>query len=139
MNLVVLKGRLTNDVERRVTTGGTNVANFTVAVNRIVKREGQPDADFFNCVAFGKTADFISQYFSKGKEILVNGQIQNRNWTDPEGKKRYITEVIVSNAEFCGKKNGDTNATQAEPNNQESSNNPYGGDLDDMDDSDLPF
>lgn len=105
MNKVILKGRLTKDVELKYTqTNNTAVTLFTIAVNRKTKQENQPNTDFINTVAYGKTAEFISQYFKKGQEILIVGRIQTRNYEDRDGKKVYVTEAIVEEVEFVGKK-----------------------------------
>ena len=105
MNKVILKGRLTKDVELKYTqTNNTAVTVFTIAVNRKTKQENQPNADFINIVAYGKTAEFISQYFKKGQEILIVGRIQTRNYDDKDGKKVYVTEVITEEVEFVGSK-----------------------------------
>ena len=115
MNLVVLKGRFTRDPEIRFTqTNNTKVAAFNIAVNRKFKNaEGNYDADFFNCTAFGASADFIEKYFKKGQEALVQGRIQNRSWDDENGQKHYATDIIVEAIEFCGSKA----QTEAEPEN----------------------
>ena len=86
MNKVILMGRLTKDPEIRYTQTSKAVANFTMAVSRRFKKD---EADFINCVAWEKTAEFISKYFSKGGMIAVVGKIQTRTWEDNEGKKRY--------------------------------------------------
>ena len=101
MNKVILIGRLTKDPEIRYTQTSKAVANFTIAVSRRFKKD---EADFINCVAWEKTAEFISKYFSKGGMIAVVGSIQTRTWEDNEGKKRYITEVIADQAYFTGSK-----------------------------------
>jgi len=101
MNKVILIGRLTKDPEIRYTQTSKAVANFTIAVSRRFKKD---EADFINCVAWEKTAEFISKYFSKGGMIAVVGSIQTRTWEDNEGKKRYITEVIADEAYFTGSK-----------------------------------
>ena len=113
MNLAVMKGNLTKDVETRTLQNGTFVANFSIAVARRFKREGQPETDFFNCTAFGKTGEFVSNYFSKGKTILVTGNIQNRSWEDKEGVKHYATDIMVDNAEFCEKKSDSDNGSSS--------------------------
>ena len=118
-NLVILKGRLTRQPEIRFTqTNNTKVAAFGIAVNRKFKNaEGNYDADFFNCTAFGASADFIEKYFKKGQEALVQGRIQNRSWDDENGQKHYATDIIVESIEFCGgKKDNDEpeNVNQAE-------------------------
>ena len=105
-NLVILKGRLTREPEIRFTqTNNTKVAAFNIAVNRKFKNaEGNYDADFFNCTAFGASADFIEKYFKKGQEALVQGRIQNRSWDDENGQKHFATDIIVEAIEFCGSK-----------------------------------
>jgi single-strand DNA-binding protein len=102
MNKVILIGRLTKDPEIRYTQNNTPVCNFTLAVDRQFSRDKQ--ADFISCQAWQKTAEFISKYFQKGSMIAVVGSIQTRTWEDNEGKKRYITEVIVDEAYFTGSK-----------------------------------
>lgn len=105
-NLVILKGRLTREPEIRFTqTNNTKVAAFSLAVNRKFKNaEGEYEADFFNCTAFGNSAEFIQKYFKKGQEALVQGRIQNRSWDDENGQKRFATDIIVETIEFCGSK-----------------------------------
>ena len=93
INNVVLVGRITRELELR-NAGTTPVLRFTLAVNRSFKREGQPEADFINCVAFGRTAEVISQYCSKGSQIGVEGQIQNGSY-DKDGQTIYTTDIIV--------------------------------------------
>lgn len=100
MNKVFLKGRLTKDPELRYTTNDTPVATFTLAIGRREKDK----TDFLNCVAWGKTGEFVSKYFVKGQEMLSVGRIQVRDYDNKEGKKVYVTEVIVEEVEFCGSK-----------------------------------
>lgn len=107
MNKWIGTGRLTKDPELRPGKNDTTICNFTVAVDRRSKDAG---ADFIPCVAFNKTAEWIEKYFSKGKMIAIDGHVQIRNWTDDDGEKHYVTEVIVDNAEFCGDKSGDGSA-----------------------------
>lgn len=102
MNKVILIGRLTKDPEIRYTQNNTPVCNFTLAVDRRFSKDKQ--ADFINCQAWQKTAEFISKYFQKGSMIAVVGRIQTRTWEDSEGKKRYITEIIADEAYFAGSK-----------------------------------
>jgi single-strand DNA-binding protein len=99
VNRVILVGRLTKDPELRRTQSGKSVASFTVAVNR---RFGQQDqADFISCVAWEKTADFLSQYAKKGAMVSVEGRIQTRNYDDVNtGKKVYVTEVVSENVQL---------------------------------------
>ncbi len=107
MNKVILMGRLTRDPEVRYTQSAepTAVANYSLAVNKRFRREGEPDADFINCVAFGKTADFAQKYFKKGQQVSVVGRIQTRSWDDPQsGQKRYATDVVVEEQFFADTK-----------------------------------
>lgn len=111
MNKIILVGRLTRDPELRSMGNGGNVSNFSIAVNRNFKnKEGNYDADFFNCVAYRNSADFISKYFKKGNMICVEGRVQNRSYDAQDGSKRYITEVIVENVEFVGGRNENSNS-----------------------------
>lgn len=106
MNSVVLCGRLTRDAEIKSTEKST-VARFTLAVDRRVKTEGQPEADFVSCVAFGKTADFIGKYFHKGMKMILEGRIQTGSYTNKEGAKVYTTDVIAESVEFAESKRTD--------------------------------
>ncbi|MBE7010990.1 MAG: single-stranded DNA-binding protein [Ruminococcaceae bacterium] len=106
MNKVVLVGRLARDPELRTTQSGTNVVSFTVACDRRFVRQGEErQADFISCVAWGKTAEFVSRYFTKGMRIALDGRIQTRSWDDQNGQKRYATEVIAEDVEFAQSKN----------------------------------
>ncbi len=106
MNKVELIGRLTKDVDVRYTqTTNTLVANFTLAVNRRFTKQGEEkQADFINIIAWGKTGEFCSKYFSKGQQVAVVGRIQTRNWDDEQGQKHYVTEVIAEEVYFAGDK-----------------------------------
>ena len=103
-NRVILAGRLTADVELKMTPSGVSVCSFTIAVNRLVGKDMEQKADFINCVAWRNDAEFISRYFKKGSCILIVGKIQNRSWSDENGNKRYATEVIVDEAHFVDSK-----------------------------------
>lgn len=107
MNKVILMGRLTRDPEVRYSQGAsqTAVARFSIAVDRRFKREGEPDADFFNCTAFGKQAEFIERYLRKGVKVVVCGRIQNDNYTNKEGQMVYSVRVMVDEVEFAESKN----------------------------------
>ena len=106
MNKVLLMGRLTRDPEVRYGQGGnqTAVARFSIAVDRRFKREGEPDADFFNCTAFGKQAEFLERYLQKGIKMVVIGRIQNDNYTNRDGQMVYSVRVIVDELEFAESK-----------------------------------
>ncbi len=98
VNNVVLIGRITRDLELKATNNGREVLNFSIAVNRNFKNsQGGYDADFINCVAFGQTAKFMSQYMAKGRLISVVGRIQSRTYDNPQGVRQYITEIIADN------------------------------------------
>lgn len=105
-NKVILIGNLVADPELKTTTGGINVTSFRIAVGRRFRSaaETQPQADFIDIVAWRQTADFVTKYFSKGKPILVCGSLQTRTWTDQNGAKRYITEVVADEVSFVEKK-----------------------------------
>ena len=99
-------GRLTRDPEIRVSNNEnqTKVARFSIAINRRFKKENEPEADFINCVAFGKTAEFIEKFFKKGMAIGINGRIQTGSYTNKDGVKVYTTDIAVDNAEFVERK-----------------------------------
>lgn len=109
MNKVILIGRFTRDPEIKYTDGGTSIARFSLAVDRKYKQEGGPDADFPNCVAFGKTAEFIEKYFHKGMKIGVTGRIQTGSYTNNDGHKVYTTDVVVEECEFVESKTAQSN------------------------------
>lgn len=116
MNKVELVGRFTRDPEVRYSAGEnqTAVARFTVACDRRFKRDNEPAADFISCIAFGKTAEFIERYFSKGKRIGLTGHIQTGSYTNQEGTKVYTTDVVVDECEFVENAAG-SSTTQNEP------------------------
>lgn len=105
INLCVLIGRTTRDIELRRTGNGTAVASFTLAVNRDFKTNDGQEADFIQCVAWKKTAELLEQYVHKGDRIAVNGSIRTRNYEDSHGRTVYVTEVLVNNVEFLETKN----------------------------------
>ena len=118
MNKVELIGRLTKEPEVKLTTNQTQVCNFTIAVDRRFKdANGQRQADFINCIAWKQTAVFIQKYFHKGNRIAIVGSIQTRSYDDQNGQKRFVTEVVIDEAEFVesqGSSNGQaTQNTQA--------------------------
>lgn len=106
MNNVSLVGRLTRDPEVRYSKSNTSLAvtRFSIAVDRRFKKEGQADVDFINCVSFGKTAEFVEKYFSKGQRIGLVGRIQTGSYTNSEGQKIYTTDIVVENVEFVESK-----------------------------------
>lgn len=104
MNKVILIGRLVADPELRSTQSGKSVATYRLAVDRKVKQDGQPEADFLTCVAWGKGAEFASTYLHKGTKIAIEGRIQTRSYEGNDGKKVYVTEILVEQHEFCESK-----------------------------------
>ena len=103
MNKTILIGRLTKDPEIRYSQGSnpTAVAKYSLALPRKFKREGEPDCDFINCVAFGKSAEFAEKYLHKGTKIAVVGRIQTGSYTNKDGQKVYTTDVVIEEQEFC--------------------------------------
>lgn len=139
MNKVILLGRLTRDPEIRYSTGesANATARFSLAINRKFKNaDGNYDADFINCVAFGKTAEFIEKYFTKGSMVALSGRIQTGSYTNKDGVKVYTTDVVVEEVEFAGSKNdGSSDNTSTRP-----TQTPNNGFLTVDDDSEeLPF
>lgn len=106
--------RLTKDPEVRYGQDGKAVAKFSGACNRKFKKEGQPDADFFEFVAFGKTAEVIEKHVTKGTKLLVDAEVRNNNWTDDKGEKHYGTQFVVNSIEFCESK-GSAQAEEPKP------------------------
>lgn len=105
LNVVALMGRLVADPQLRQTTTGKNVASFRVAVDRGRKdANGQNQADFFDIVAWDKSAEFVCRYFQKGSLIAVEGRLQSRNYQDKSGNNRNAVEVVVNNVSFAGNK-----------------------------------
>lgn len=105
LNEVILMGRLTRDPEIRMTQSGTTAASFALACERDYAPQGQDKVtDFFDIATFGKTADFVGQYFSKGQLVATRGRLQQRDWTDKQGNKRRTTEVIAERCYFAEKR-----------------------------------
>ena len=132
MNNIVLAGRLTKAPELKATNSGVDVLPFTIAVNRAyAKSNDEVTADFIPCIAWRKTATFISKYFNKGDGIVIKGRLETRKWVDNNGNNRVSYEVIVENTEFPqGKSKNNTTAT----------NTPIQSMEDDLPvDDDLPF
>lgn len=116
MNKIFLSGRLTKDPEVRYSQSGTAYTRVSIAVDRPFSKDKDKSVDFFNLVVFGKTAEFLGKWFSKGSKILVEGRLQNSTYKDKEGNDRIATEVIVDNVEFADSKkssggNGKANAS----------------------------
>lgn len=132
LNHITIMGRLTANPELRRTGTGTAVASFTVAVDRDFSKENK--TDFFNCVAWDKKGEFIANYFSKGRMIVVSGRLENREWMDKNNNKRTTAEIIVENAYFGDSKRSDEPTEAVSADFGESAFTPLTGD-----DNVLPF
>lgn len=111
MNKVMLLGRLTRDPEIRYSANQVAVTRFSVAVNRRFTKQGEErQADFFNCVCFRSTAEFVSKHFVKGQQLALVGSLQSRKWEDETGKSHIVIEVIAEEVYFTGKKEGIDNS-----------------------------
>lgn len=141
MNKWSAVGRLSKDIEVRYSQGAnaTAIARTSIAVDRKIKRENEPEADFFNLVAFGKTAEFLEKYFKKGMKIAIVGRIENDNYTDKDGRKVYGTRIIVEECEFCESK--DKSSTDAQKVENKANNEVKEGfmNIPDGVDEELPF
>lgn len=132
MNKVILIGRLTRDPDLRFLAGSGNaVTRFSIAVARQFKRD---EADFINCVVFGKAAETIAQYMTKGSQIAITGNIRTGSYNAQDGSKRYTTDVIVESFEFVGSGKGQSN-----DNSNEINQNGFDEDMTPVDDKDMPF
>ena len=144
MNSVSLVGRLTRDPDVRYTGEQLAVARFTVAVERAPSKNAEKQADFISCVAFGKSAEFVEKYFSKGKPIGIQGRIQTGSYTNKEGQKVYTTDVVAERVEFVGSSNrqdesGSSNYGGYSRNDNSSDADAPGGFTKLMTDDDIPF
>lgn len=119
-NKVILIGNMTADPELKQTTSGVSVCSFSIAVNRRFAKDGEQNVDFINIQAWRSTAEFVSKYFTKGKPILVCGQLQTRTWNDNQGNKRYATEVVADEVSFVG-----SNENHTEQKNEPSKGDSY--------------
>ena len=104
MNKVILCGRLTKDIDVRITQTGTAIGSFNLAVDRKPTKDVKKEADFISCRAFGKTAETMAKYLGKGRKVLLEGRIQTGSYTAKDGSKRYTTDVIVEEFEFVDSK-----------------------------------
>lgn len=117
MNKVILMGRLTRDPEVRYSQGenATAVARYSLAVDRRFKRDGEPTADFINCLAFGKAAEFAERYLRQGTKIAITGRIQTGSYTNRDGQKVYTTDIVIEEQEFAESKNSGSSDSSREP------------------------
>ena len=113
MNKVILIGRFVRDPEIRYTSNDKCCANFSIAVDRKYKQEGQQDADFPRVIAWGKTAEFIEKYFRQGMKIVIEGRIQTGKYTNKEGQTVYTTDVVAESVEFAESKSASSNSNSS--------------------------
>ena len=142
MNKVIMMGRLTRDPEVSSSASGTAFARFSIAVDRRFKREGEPDADFFNCTSFGKQAEFVERYLKKGTKVVVSGRIQNDNYTNKEGQKVYSVRIMVEEIEFAESKNASSDGGSYNSGSSSQGSNGGGNDFMNIPDGlveELPF
>lgn len=132
MNKVILMGRLTRDPEVHYSQGNnsTAIARYTLAVDRRFSRDGEPSADFINCVAFGRNAEVAEKYFRQGLRVTISGRIQTGSYTNREGQKVYTTDVVIEEQEFAESKQSTKQDRNTSPNmspnvNSSSSNTNY--------------
>lgn len=146
MNKVILMGRLTRDPDVRYSqtaNGSMAVARYTLAVDRRFKKDGETNADFISCVAFGKVGEFAEKYLHQGTKIVVEGRIQTGSYTNKDGNKVYTTDIYVENCEFAESKsaaeqNG-VNTVPARPNPSNVDADGFMSIPDNVDDDGLPF
>ena len=136
MNKVIEIGRLVRDPEIRYSQGASStcIARYTLAVDRKFKQEGQPTADFINCIAFGKLGEFAEKYLRQGIKIAITGRIQTGSYTNKDGQKVYTTDVVVEEQEFCESKS----QSNSQPQPAQSNDNSWMNIPDGVEDS-LPF
>ena len=117
MNKTILIGRSTKDADVRYSQGDKPmaIARISLAVDRKFKQDGQPTADFINCIAFGKTAEVIEKYVAKGTKIAVVGHIQTGSYTNKDGQKVYTTDVVIDELEFCESRSSQQSNSQPAP------------------------
>lgn len=142
-NKAILMGRLVNAPETKQIPSGDYYCSFAIAVDRKRGKDGEAKADFFDITAWGKTADFICNYFTKGSPILIDGSLSVDSWVDKQGQKRYKTFVVAREAYFCGAKgNSETNDAPEKQNAVQSdfgASQAYAFEEVDASDGNLPF
>lgn len=151
INNVTLVGRITKEIDLKYTASGKAVATFTLAVNRNFKnQDGNREADFINCVIWGKSAETLANYARKGTLLGVTGRIQTRSYENQQGQRVYVTEVVAENFQLLEsrstneqRKNNDMNNFNGQgisnKNNDKYTGDPFGGPSVDISDDDLPF
>ena len=138
MNKVILIGRVVRDADIRYSQGAntTCIARYTLAVDRKFKQEGQPNADFINCIAFGKLGEFAEKYLRQGIKIAVTGRIQTGSYKNKDGNTVYTTDVVVEEQEFCESKSSNQSHGNDRP---QASSDGFMSIPDNLEDEGLPF
>lgn len=136
MNKVIMMGRLTRDPEIRSTRDGSQIARYTLAVDRKYHKEDEPKADFFNCTSFGKVAETIGNFLHKGSKVVIDGEVRNNNYTDKNGNKVYGYQIIVNNFDFAESKASEQANSQPQASQNISEDFAM---IDNLDDQDMPF
>jgi len=141
MNKVILMGRLVRDPEVRYsgTDNSMAIARYTLAVDRRIKKDGENNADFIGCIAFGKSAEFTEKYLHKGTKMVVTGRIQTGSYTNKEGQKVYTTDVVVEEQEFAESKNSAGSSNSGGGSNYSQSSGDGFMQIPDGIDEELPF
>ena len=144
MNKVILMGNLGKDPETRYSQSAEPIAvtRYSLAVRRRFKREGEPDTDFFNCVAFGRQAEFAEKYLKKGMKICISGSLRVSSWDDKQtGQKRWSTEVVVEEQDFAESKASFESRTGSSRNDMPpvQPDDGFSAITQTIDDEDLPF
>lgn len=122
-NKVILVGNLTANPEMKQTASGVAVCNFSLAVNRRFAKQGEQNVDYINICTWRASAEFVGKYAKKGSSLLVCGSLQTRSWTDNQGQKRYVTEVVADEVSFAG--NNNTQSNESSPRVTVPQNNTY--------------
>lgn len=140
MNKVILMGRLTRDAEIRYSQGENSmaIARFSLAVDRRFRKDGEQGADFINCIAFGKTAEFYEKFGRKGTKFVIEGRIQTGSYTNKDGQRVYTTGVVVENTEFAESKSNNQSGNSFQNNSVPSSDDGFMN-IPDGIDEELPF
>ena len=145
MNRVVLVGNLTADPESRTTQSGLAQCTLRLAVQRrFANPQGVREADFFTIICWRQTAEFCARYLSKGRKIAVEGSIQIRSYDAQDGSKRYVTEILADNVEFCDSRPNDGSRARTDnppppPEPPMNANDNQNGGFTEVDDDELPF
>lgn len=142
INCVVLTGNLTKDPELKTTQSGLSVVQFVIGVQRRFVKDGGREADFISCVAWRRTAENIAKYFRKGQLIGIEGRLQTRSYDDKNGRRVYVTEVVVDNFAFLSSKKGQDSHQNSRQRLNTKAQDPFAGTKTasvDITDDDLPF